>query len=155
MATSDHVLRGDAATSTPIGRGAATTGRRPFLPGQSGLVWAGVLTIIGAVTPWVATIGGTFLGVQGGGMWTLAAGGMGLATVAYRRRSVVLAHAVLVTVVTLGIGGWQALRLASLGCDFRACAPSYGLVLTIAAGLLALLATRRLARGVGSGRSTP
>lgn len=140
-----------AGTSTPGPREAL--GRQRLLPGQSRLVWASVLVVVGAITPWVATVAGNLLGVQGGGLWTLAAGGVGVASVAFRRRGIVVGHGIVVTVTTLAIAGWQGVHLVRLGCDFRVCAPSFGLVLTLAGGLLAASAVRRLLRdGDGTGR---
>jgi hypothetical protein len=113
-------------------------------------VVAAVLVLLGAVTPWVDHVGGTVLGVEGAGIWTLAAGGIGLAGGLFRHRRVVLGHALVLALTPLSLGGWQAARLAAIGCDFRVCAPSFGLVLTLAGGGLAAAATWRLLRGAGA-----
>lgn len=100
--------------------------------------------LVGAVTPWIDTVGGNVLGVQGGGLYTLSAGGIGLAGAFIRRRGLALAHALVLAITPLAIGGWQVARLVAIGCDFRVCAPSFGLVLTLIGGFLAALATRQL-----------
>ncbi|MEX0834727.1 MAG: hypothetical protein WD010_01450, partial [Nitriliruptor sp.] len=61
-----------------------------------------------------------------------------------RRRGLALAHALVLAITPLAIGGWQVARLVAIGCDFRVCAPSFGLVLTLIGGFLAALATRQL-----------
>lgn len=117
---------------------------------QRRLLIASLLLLIGAVSPWIDTVAGTVLGVAGAGIYTLAAGGIGLAgAVFFRRRSVVIAHAVVTAVTPLVLGGWQAARLVAIGCDLRVCAPSFGLVLTLAGGIVAASATLQLLRGVG------
>lgn len=114
---------------------------------QRRLLVAALLVLIGAVTPWIDTVGGNVLGVQGAGMYTLASGGIGLAGAFFRGRAVVIAHAVVLALTPLVLGGWQAGRLVAIGCDFRVCAPSFGLVLTLAGGVIAAAATRQLLRG--------
>lgn len=108
---------------------------------------AALLVLIGAVTPWIDTVAGNVLGVAGGGIHTLAAGGIGLAGACFRRRGVVAAHAAVLAVVPLAIGAWQLARLVAIGCDFRVCAPSFGLVLTLVGGAVAASATVQLLRG--------
>jgi hypothetical protein len=114
---------------------------------QRRLVLAAVLVLIGAVSPWVDHVGGTTLGVQGAGVWTMAAGGMGLAGALFRHRGVVLVHAAILAITPLTLGLWQAVHLWRIGCDFRVCAPSFGLVLTIAGGVVAAVAAWRIHRG--------
>lgn len=114
---------------------------------QRRLIVAALLVLIGAVTPWVDTVAGNVLGVAGGGIHTLAAGGIGLAGACFRRRGVVLAHAAVLAAVPLVIGTWQLVRLIAVGCDFRVCAPSFGLLLTVAGGAVAAAATVQLLRG--------
>lgn len=114
---------------------------------QKRLLVGALLVLLGAVTPWVDTVAGNVLGVQGGGMYTLAAGGIGLAGAFFRRRGVVIGHALVLAVTPLTIGGWQAARLVAIGCDFRVCAPSFGLLLTLAGGAVAAAACRELLRG--------
>lgn len=122
--------------------------RWPYLGApQKRMIVASILVLVGAVTPWVEHLGGTVLGVQGAGVWTLAAGGIGLAGALFRRRPVVVVHAAVLAITPLVLGGWQTARLVAIGCDFRVCAPSFGLLLTIAGGGLAAAATWRLARG--------
>lgn len=116
-------------------------------PPQRRLLVAALLVLIGAVTPWIDVLGANVLGVQGAGMYTLAAGGIGLAGAFFRRRAVVIGHAAVLAVTPLVLGGWQAGRLVAIGCDFRVCAPSFGLVLTLAGGAVAAAATRQLLRG--------
>lgn len=142
-------------TSTAAAR--ATTSpappRWPYLGRpQRRLLVASLLVLIGAVAPWVDTIAGTVLGVAGGGVQTLAAGGIGLAGAFFRRRGVVIAHALVLAAVPLVIGGWQSARLVSIGCDFRSCAPGFGLVLTLAGGAVAAAATWQLIRGAPAPR---
>jgi hypothetical protein len=108
---------------------------------------AALFVLLGAVTPWVDTVAGNVLGVQGGGLYTLSAGGIGLAGAFLRHPRVVLVHAAILAVTPLAIGGWQVARLIAIGCDFRVCAPSFGLVLTLIGGALAAVATRRLVAG--------
>jgi hypothetical protein len=117
---------------------------------QRRLVLAAVLVLVGAVSPWIDHVGGTTLGVQGAGVWTLAAGGMGLAGAWYRHRAVVLVHAAILAVTPLALGLWQAVHLWNIGCDFRVCAPSFGLVLTLAGGVIAAFAAWRIHRGPAS-----
>jgi hypothetical protein len=114
---------------------------------QRRLLIAALLVLIGAVAPWIDTVGGNVLGVQGAGMYTLAAGGIGLAGAFFRRHAVVVGHAVVLAAVPLVLGGWQVARLVAIGCDFRVCAPSFGLVLTLAGGALAAAASWQLLRG--------
>jgi hypothetical protein len=134
------------AATTP----ATTHGRRPPHRADRRLIVAALLVLLGAVTPWIDTVAGNVLGVQGGGLYTLAAGGIGLAGAFLPHRRVVLAHAVVLAATPLVIGGWQAARLVAIGCDFRVCAPSFGLVLTLLGGGLAAVATRRLAADPGA-----
>jgi hypothetical protein len=133
--------------------GLAPAPRWPYLGRpQRRLLVAALLVLVGAVTPWIDTVAGTVLGVAGGGVHTLAAGGMGLAGVCFRRRGVVIAHALVLAAVPLVLGGWQAVRLVAVGCDFRACAPGFGLVLTLAGGAVAAAASWQLLRGTPTTR---
>jgi hypothetical protein len=109
------------------------------------MVLAAVMVLVGAVSPWIALpTGTTILGIQGAGVWTIAAGGIGLAGAMFRHRGTVRAHALVLAAVPLALGGWQLVHLLRLGCDLRECAPSFGLVLTLAGGLLAASAVREL-----------
>ncbi len=137
-------------TSTAA-RNSRTEAPRPRWPylgrPQRRLLIAAFLVLFGSVTPWVDTVGGNLLGVQGGGLYTLSAGGIGLAGAFFRRRGVVLAHAFVLAGTPLVIATWQVARLIAIGCDFRVCAPGVGLVITLAGGAIAASATRQLLRG--------
>ncbi|MEX1177666.1 MAG: hypothetical protein WEB09_04320 [Nitriliruptor sp.] len=110
------------------------------------MVIAASFVLLGAATPWIDTVGGNVLGVQGGGLYTLAAGGIGLAGAFLRHRGLALAHTLVLAATPLLIGLWQVARLVRIGCDFRVCAPSFGLVLTLMGGGLAAVALRRMIR---------
>jgi hypothetical protein len=112
-------------------------------PGQRRMLIASILTILGSFLPWVDTAAGNFLGLQGAGLWTLSAGGIGLAGSLLRWRRTVIAHAVVVAVVPTILTVWQALRLLRL-CGGGACAPGIGLALVLFGGLLATAAVRQL-----------
>lgn len=111
--------------------------------GQRRMLIASIIVIAGSVLPWVDTVNGTFLGVQGAGMWTLAAGGMGLAGGMLRRRGIVIGHAAVVAIVPTVLAGWQLLRLLRL-CGGGACAPHIGLGLVLFGGVFALAALLQL-----------
>lgn len=117
------------------------------------MVGASLLVVLGAVSPWVEHVGGTTLGVQGAGLWTLAAGGMGLAGAMIRHHTTVVVHAVVLAATPLALGTWQLVHLWRIGCDLQVCAPSFGLVLTLAGGALAATVVRALL-GHGGGAST-
>lgn len=116
------------------------------------MLLAAVLVLVGAVSPWIALPTGTILGIEGAGVWTIAAGGIGLAGAMFRHRGTVRGHAVVLAAVPLALGGWQVVHLLRLGCDLRVCAPSFGLVLTLGGGVLAASAVRQLfAHPTGTG----
>lgn len=124
---------------------ASATSRWPHQgPGQRRMLVAAILVLVGAVSPWVALPTGTILGIEGAGIWTIAAGGIGLAGALYRSRLVVRLHAVVLAATPLALGGWQVAHLLRLGCDLRVCSPSFGLVLTLGGGVLAASAVREL-----------
>lgn len=108
------------------------------------MLLAAILVLVGAVSPWVALPTGTILGIEGAGIWTIAAGGIGLAGALFRNRVVVQLHAVVLAATPLVLGGWQVVHLLRLGCSLRVCAPSFGLVLTLGGGVLAASALREL-----------
>lgn len=104
---------------------------------------ASVVVIVGSVLPWVDTVAGVFLGVEGAGLWTLAAGGIGLAGGILRHRGLVIAHAAVLALVPTVLATWQLMRLLSL-CGGGACAPGIGLGLVLFGGIFAIAALRQL-----------
>lgn len=156
-------IRPLGAASRPLGRPdcrgapAVAYGRRmeartvavarwPYVgPGQRRLLYASILVLVGSVMPWVDTAAGNFLGVQGAGLWTLSAGGIGLAGAFLRRRSIVAVHAAVLAVATLFLAGWQLLHLLPI-CAGGGCVPGVGLGGTLLGGAVAATALVGLAR---------
>lgn len=139
-------IEGQERPERPYRRPMATSvaGPWPYVGrGQRRMLIASVIVIVGSVLPWVDTVAGVFLGVEGAGLWTLAAGGIGLAGGVLRRRRLVIAHAVVVAVVPLVLATWQLMRLLGL-CGGGACVPGIGLGLVLFGGILAIAALHQL-----------
>lgn len=124
----------------------ATSDRR-LSPARRRAALAATLVLLGGVSPWVAHPGGTTLGVEGAGLWTLAAGGVGLAGALLRHPTIARLHLAVLAAVPTALGAWQVWHLGRLGCLTGPCQPSFGLVLTLAGGLVASAALRDDLRG--------
>lgn len=106
---------------------------------------AAVVVLVGSVMPWIDTAAGNFLGVQGAGLWTLSAGGIGLAGSMLRPHRLVVAHAAVLAVVASLLSVAQVLRLVDV-CSAGGCVPGVGLGLTLFGGALASSALFALLR---------
>lgn len=106
---------------------------------------AAVVVLVGSVLPWVDTAAGNFLGVQGAGLWTLSAGGIGLAGSMLPQHRLVVAHAAVLAVVATLLSVAQVLRLVDV-CSAGGCVPGVGLAVTLFGGALASSALFALLR---------
>lgn len=105
------------------------------------------MIVLGSFLPWVSTPMGNLSGMAGPGLWTLAAGSMGLAGVFLRRRRLAMTHAALAGGCALILVGWQLARLARISTSTGAwgvAVPGTGLLLVLGGGVLALRALWRL-----------
>lgn len=106
---------------------------------------ASLAVLIGSVLPWVDTAAGNFLGVQGAGLWTLSAGGIGLAGSMLPQHRLVIAHAAVLALVATLFSVAQVMRLVDV-CSAGGCVPGVGLGLTLFGGALASSALFALIR---------
>lgn len=117
--------------------------RRP--PGSRQLLGAAVMVLVGAFLPWIASGAGNIAGVRGAGLWTMYAAVLGVAGALLRSPRLAAAHAALLSVLAVGLAGWQVVHLLVLvGLD--GWMPGPGLVLTIGGGVLAGFAAVSLLR---------
>lgn len=125
-------------SSTTLSADPSARRRWPYAgPGQVRVVLAGLAILVGSFLPWVESAVGTFTGMAGPGVWTLYAGVLALAGGVLRRPRLAAANAALAGMLAVGLPLWQGLRLFEV-CGGGACAPASGLVLVLAAGLVAL-----------------
>ena len=106
---------------------------------------ASLIVLVGSVMPWIDTAAGNFLGVQGAGLWTLSAGGIGLAGSLLRPHRLVVAHAAVLALTASSLSVAQVLRLVDV-CRAGGCVPGAGLALTLFGGALASSALFALLR---------
>lgn len=106
---------------------------------------ASLVVLVGSALPWIDTAAGNFLGVQGAGLWTLSAGGIGLAGSMLPWHRLVIAHAAVLAVVATSLSVAQVMRLVDV-CSAGGCVPGVGLALTLFGGALASSALFALIR---------
>lgn len=104
------------------------------------------MVLFGAFLPWIATGAGNIAGVRGAGLWTMYAAVLGIAGAMVRSERVAAVHAVVLSLVAIGLPAWQVVHLSSL-VGFAGWAPGPGLVLTVGGGVLAGSAAWSLFRG--------
>ena len=126
-------------TATPARR------RWPYVPGQARLLGASLIALVAAFLPWLSLPFGDIGGMQGAGRVTFYVAFMGLAGGLLRHRRWVLGHMLAVGAVFVGLPLWQVVRAGSL-LGWRGWVPGNGLLLTFAAGTLALTAAAAAAR---------
>lgn len=134
----------DASAST------ASRWPRAGLP-QRPLAAAAAVALVAAFMPWVSTRVGSFSGLAGPGIWTFYAASLGVggALVGSRRGAALLAA--VFAAAAIGLPAWQAARLLErgLGLGGDGWVPGMGMVLTVAAGVVALRAALALSRSPG------
>lgn len=140
--------RHDATGDTPP----PVSGSRWFRAGggQRPLLLAAVLMAVGSFLPWVSTPFGTLGGLDGGGQLTFVASALGIGGSVVGRRTVAALSALGCGGAAVGLAGWQLGRLVRLSVSTEAWGtllPGQGLVIVLASGLLALVASHRLHRG--------
>ena len=119
--------------------GPATRRRWPYLGRPQGLLLvAGLVTMIASFLPWFDTAIGAMYGAAVGGLYTFCAGLIAVPGGFLRRRRVVVAHALILAVVGVGIPAWRLVwalrRLPALGTAWL---PGVGLVLVLISGAIA------------------
>lgn len=124
----------------------ANAKRRRLMPGQGRMLVASVLIMIGAFIPWLQTGFGTPRHPHY--LWLFVVGFVALSGALVPWRPVAFWHAVATAVVSLGLLAWYLWQLfeqivAVVG--FSGWFPGPGMVLTIAGGVLAVIAARTLA----------
>jgi hypothetical protein len=134
------------ADSTVRGATAASRPRWPYLGRpQVLLLVAGLVTAVASLLPWLETVFGGTNGVLLGGMITFYAALLAVPGAIWRRRGVVLAHALILAVPAIAIPTWRLAwalrRLPALG---EAWLPGPGLVLVLISGCVAAYAAMSL-----------
>lgn len=127
----------------------ASTSARPRPEGARTLLLGSALVAFGSLLPWVSTPFGNVSGIRGAGLWTLYAGTLGIAGALLRRRRLVLAHGIPVSVAAVVLPVWQLARIGQLGVEagtLTAALPGMGLIMALGGGVLAARATLALAR---------
>lgn len=121
------------------------------MPGQGRLLGAAAMLLVGALLPWLYTPTGPVTGMRGAGLWTFYASMLALAGGLVPRRTLAAVQGVVVGVVAIALPVWQVVRPLQL-VGTQGWAPGPGLVMTLAAGVLCLVAARQLFLG---GREEP
>ncbi len=103
------------------------------------------MVALGSFMVWVDTPVGSVLGHQGPGLWTFYAAMFGLAGAIVPIRRLALVQGAVLAVVAVGLPLWQVTRIVGL-VGFGGWMPGPGLVLVIGGGVLAAVATARMAR---------
>ena len=134
------------ADSTPSGASAATRPRWPYQgTPQVLLLIAGLVATIASFLPWLETPFGSASGAVVGGSVTFYAAVFAVPGALWRRRGVVVAHALILAVpgimVPLWRFTWAMGRLPGLG---EAWLPGPGMVLVLISGFVAAYAAVRL-----------
>lgn len=127
--------------STAVGR------RRLMHVGSAGMLFGGVLVVVGSVLPWVATPAGSLSGMAGPGLWTLSAGMIAIAGALMPYRKLALAHALLPGLAGGAIVGWQLVRVAQLSAmtdSWGKLLPGIGLVMVGGGAVILLRAAMRV-----------
>jgi hypothetical protein len=128
----------------------ASRGRARRSPASRRLLIAGLLILVGAFLPWLATGAGNVSGVRGAGLWTMYAAVLGLAGAAIRSHRLAALHAAVLAVVAIALPLWQVVHLAGL-VGFTGWLPGPGLVMTVGGGVLAGTAALTLFRASQAG----
>lgn len=127
--------------------------RRRRMPGQGRLLGAAALLVVGAVLPWLYTPVGPVTGLRGAGLWTFYASMLALAGGLLPHRTVAAVQALVVGVVAVALPAWQAIHVLSL-VGTGGWSPGPGLVMTLGAGVLCVVAARQLFLGGRAGPET-
>ncbi|WP_245975561.1 hypothetical protein [Amycolatopsis palatopharyngis] len=136
--------------SSVTSTGGATTGRRRVMHvGSAGMIFGGLLILVGSLLPWVSTPVGHFSGAAGPGLWTLCAGTIAIAGALLPYRRLALAHALVPGVAVAVLVTWQLLRIAQLSAStdsWGSLLPGIGLVIA-GGGAFVLVRTASRIRG--------
>ncbi|WP_245900459.1 hypothetical protein [Prauserella shujinwangii] len=117
--------------SSVTSTGGATGRRRIMHVGSVGMIFGGLLILVGSLLPWVSTPVGHLSGVAGAGLWTLCAGTIAVAGALLPYRRVAFAHALLPGIAVAVLVAWQLLRIAQLSAStdsWGSLLPGIGLV---------------------------
>lgn len=135
----DSTVRGGAAASRP---------RWPYLGSpQALLLVAGLATTVASFLPWLDTAFGGTSGVVLGGMITFYAGLLSVPGAIWRRRSIVIAHTLILAIPAIVVPTWRLVwAFDTLPAFGEAWLPGPGLVLVLLSGGTALYAAVRLLR---------
>lgn len=144
-------------TATTTSRpGPAGKPRWPYQgPPQRTVLLASLAVVVGAFLPWIMTGLGNFSGMGGPGTWTVFAGVIGVGSALMRRRWAVALHATVIAAMAIAIPIWQVLHLWTR-VGFEGWLPGFGMLSTLAAGLvMARAAAQLLGPMTRSRRTTP
>lgn len=97
----------------------------------------------GSFLPWLETAFGGFSGMAGPGLVTLAGAMLLVAGALLRRRGLVVAHGAAAAAIGIGLPIWQTVRAFTL-VGMAGWAPGGGMLLVLAGGIGAGMATRRI-----------
>lgn len=111
---------------------------------QLPLLLASLAIGVGSFLPWVVVGDLQMRGVNGAGLWTFYAASLGLAGALVRRPALAALSAAVAGVVSVGIGVWQILHLATK-VGFEGWHPGLGLLAVILGGVIASRSAWRLA----------
>ena len=102
------------------------------------------MVVLGSFMPWIATPVGSVSGATGAGLWTFYAAMLGFAAVLVPLRALAVGQGAIFALVAIGIPVWQVVHVLSL-VGTAGWRPGPGLVLVFGGGVLAAVATRRIA----------
>lgn len=115
-------------------------------PAQKLLLVAAAGVIVGSFLPWVSlNMGATFGGFAGAGLYTFYVGAIGVGGGLVPVRNLAIVQGLIVGLVAVGLPVWQIVRLLRL-VGLSGWFPGTGLIVVLASGCLALLATYRIWR---------
>jgi hypothetical protein len=117
--------------------------------GSAGMIFGGLLILVGSLLPWVSTPVGHLSGAAGAGLWTLCAGTVAIAGALLPYRRLAFAHALLPGIAVAVLVAWQLLRIAQLSAStdsWGSLLPGMGLVI-VGGGAFVLVHTALRIRG--------
>lgn len=124
----------------------ATRVRTRLHPAQRLLLVAAAGVIVGSFMPWVSlNMGAAFGGFAGAGLYTFYVGVLGIGGGLVPVRALAIGQGLIVGLVAVGLPVWQIVRLLRL-VGLSGWFPGTGLIVVLASGCLALLATYRIWR---------
>ncbi len=118
--------------------------RRPPVPGRRQLAGAVAMIVLGSFLPWISTALGSVSGARGPGLWTFYAAMLGLGATLVAHRTLAVVQGALMALVAIAIPVWQLVHVLTL-VGTAGWLPGPGLVLVLGGGVLAAVATRRMA----------